>query len=203
MKEHGTSTVNGDGYGILILAEGDTLRNVLRLHTAIVSDIDVSNRYTGEDLKTLHRQTDTYRWYARGYRYAVLETIDENIKMNNKVVSERKTTHRISPDMQTTSEDLANEDIRHQDAIAKADVISYNLEVKGSSAELKYDLKADAHIGMTLCGAQGIVYWRYDADKQAGENYRQSIPLTGLLRGQYVVYINTNGKIYSANVNVE
>lgn len=203
VKENGTATVTADGYGLLILAEGDTLQNVLRVHTTYLSDVDVSNRYTGEDLKTLNRQTDIYRWYARGYRYAVLETTEENTKMDNKVVSGRKSTHRISPDMQTTSEDLANEDIRHQDAIAKDDVISYKLEVKSSSAELKYDLKADSHIGMTLCGAQGIVYWRHDADKLAGENYRQTIPLTGLLRGQYVIYIKVNEKIYSANVNVE
>jgi len=203
VEEDGTASIAADGYGTLILAAGDTLRNVLRLHTSIMSDIDISNRYTAEHIATLRRLTDTYRWYARGYRHAVLETIEDRIMQDADTVADNKVTHRISPDMQTTAADWVNDSIRMHDSKAEKGIISYSLQVKGYSAELVYDLHEDTHVEITLCNAQGIVYRRYAADQKAGNGYHRSIPLSGLYRGQYVIYITAGVSVCSAVVSVE
>lgn len=86
----GTYTLTADARGTLIMPEGDTIRNVLRVHTqrkilhryftmdSTLCDItlcDITDTELAQASSTgdilIH---DTRRWYAPGYRYPVLET---------------------------------------------------------------------------------------------------------------------------------
>ncbi len=80
----GSYRMGTDARGILILPEGDTLRNVQRVHTLRTffhnyypidsANCDISmeelNKATVENRLLLH---DTRRWYVSGYRYPLLE----------------------------------------------------------------------------------------------------------------------------------
>lgn len=80
----GSYRIGTDARGILILPEGDTLRNVQRVHTLRTffhnyypidsANCDISleelNKATVENRLLLH---DTRRWYVPGYRYPLLE----------------------------------------------------------------------------------------------------------------------------------
>jgi len=88
MRHYGRYKTKADATGVVVLAEGDTLRNVIRLHTERtmaaemmpIELLDSLSTYT-QDSIDLHIAVDTalvrmdiYRWYAEGYRYPVLET---------------------------------------------------------------------------------------------------------------------------------
>ena len=87
LRSYGRYKTKADGIGELILPDGDTLRNVIRLHTerlVAVEDypaymLDRLQAYTEDsiaarltDASSLIR-LDIYRWYAAGYRYPILE----------------------------------------------------------------------------------------------------------------------------------
>lgn len=201
LNEKGYAHINGDAYGTLILAEGDTLKNVLRVHTTLQSDMDITTSSTGEYVGTLTKVADTYEWYARGYRYPVLKTTSNYIISEGNAILTRTSAQRISPEMQEELDDEENEELRR--ASDAPSIINYDVTVNGNTVTITYDLMGDAHIGMTLADSKGIVYWRHEEDRLAGEGYQTQVPLAGLLRGQYVIYINVNGEISNCKVNVE
>ncbi|MBQ9215244.1 MAG: hypothetical protein IJ159_00625 [Prevotella sp.] len=88
MRRFGTYLTKADAQGEIVLPEGDTLRNVLRLHTVryvgtITAPIDTMKykkpAFTVDSIithlapNTARMREDVYRWYADGYRYPVLE----------------------------------------------------------------------------------------------------------------------------------
>ena len=92
MAVYGQSFSKADAEGVLLLPEGDTLRHVLRVHehsllgqrlspdrgilclgdSAVFSDDTISCRLRTDSVTWT---VDTYRWYAAGYRYPVLESV--------------------------------------------------------------------------------------------------------------------------------
>ncbi len=90
----GTITTKMDAYGMMIVPGGDTLRHVVRTHSLKLmakdtkpvshtySDKHASPPYLTNDSISYRLSTDsvlfiteTFRWYAKGYRYPVFETI--------------------------------------------------------------------------------------------------------------------------------
>jgi len=88
----GTVSSKADARGMMILPDGDTLKNVLRVHTVkkiaygtkplffhgenapytFVSNDSIGYRLASDSLLM---ELDTYRWYTEGYRYPVFETV--------------------------------------------------------------------------------------------------------------------------------
>lgn len=95
----GKSTIIADAIGALILPGGDTLQNVLRVHTQkkmteqtkpIVGNIifqkdtfpfavkrDSIEWHLSKD--STYLQLDIWRWYADGYRYPIFESIESSV----------------------------------------------------------------------------------------------------------------------------
>lgn len=88
LRHYGRYKTIADGTGCLVLAEGDTLQNVIRLHTerimsAEVAPIELLDSLSPYNTDSIHQhllsdtaliRTDICRWYASGYRYPILET---------------------------------------------------------------------------------------------------------------------------------
>lgn len=94
----GKSVVTADATGTLILPGGDTLQNVLRVHsqkkiveqmspvatqkTIPVDSVSFALNRDSIDWHlandTTHIQVDTWRWYAEGYRYPIFESIENS-----------------------------------------------------------------------------------------------------------------------------
>lgn len=206
LSEQGTTNVSADAYGRIVLAEGDTINNVTRVRTTLSADVTVKDRMGEEVLCLMKKETETYRWYARGYRYPVIENFTERVFHEGKLIAQRQNASRISIEELENIIDEENEDIRRQDSLAYAQahpIESLAVTNRGSVADVSYSLLTDAHVSITLANSSGIVFWRFDEDEYAGESYSHSIPLSGLLRGQYVFYINANGEIENAKINVE
>lgn len=201
ITENGVSQVKGDAYGTLILTEGDTVRNVLRVHTIFDSNMAVSERISGDFIGSMRKVTDTFEWYAHGYRYPVLKITGNYLMSGEEIVSYEVDAHRMSPEMQKAVEDEENEELRGRNITNS--IINYNVQVNGYTATIKYDLLEDTHISIALADSMGIVYWRYEDDKSAGEGYQTVVPLSDRQRGQYVIYINVNNEVNNCKINVE
>ncbi|NDW19020.1 hypothetical protein D0T53_08860 [Dysgonomonas sp. 216] len=65
----GYVSLEADARGILILPSNDTVSHTLRIKTIqSISNIDTLNNFSGMEI-------ETYRWYAKGYRYPIFEII--------------------------------------------------------------------------------------------------------------------------------
>ncbi len=72
MSTHGKIQVEADAFGKMILPSKDTLNNVLRIHS--VQTI-FSDSIPSMDSIRIDTRIETYKWYSKGYRYPVFETI--------------------------------------------------------------------------------------------------------------------------------
>lgn len=107
IRQRGKSTITADASGDLILPEGDTLHKVLRsnthkqIHQSIILKDNVSALLKVDTLPytlncdsieylltndSIHQEIETWRWYAYGYRYPVVETIKSTVYQYGKSI---------------------------------------------------------------------------------------------------------------------
>lgn len=125
MRHYGRYKTKAGGMGDLVVAEGDTLKNVICLHTERLMSaemmpielLDSLVAYTQDNIDqhmvadTMLIRMDICRWYAEGYRYPVLETRMRRDGGGEQVLSEA--TYYFPPSAQTTiSNDPDNEEVR-------------------------------------------------------------------------------------------
>jgi hypothetical protein len=91
LSASGNSIVEADSYGSLIMHDGDTLRNVLRVHKCYSSYMRMSKFNNGLPIDTI-RDTlvkhieDVYSWYEEEYRYPIVETVKHIYMDKDKVI---------------------------------------------------------------------------------------------------------------------
>ncbi len=113
------------------------------------------------------------------------------------------------PDKQGLLSDAYNEEVRRNDSTCNADrqkaeqdIIHYSLVQSGNIFNLDYSLDASADITALVSDAKGIVYRRGHQHNSKGENYTLTINCNGLHLGEYIMYINVNGKVYSEKITI-
>lgn len=203
LKNGGTLMVEADAEGSIIYQEGDTLRNVLRVHTTRLNSV------------SLHAQTDTlmedtsrmkqeieerYAWYVRGYRYPMYETSSITFYDNMTPVSCIQKAYRYLLEDLVEMEDSVNSKILAQDSlsmVAEQDIIHYTIKNDGYNLTMDYALDADASINALICNSRGMLYGRKSAKQPAGSDYQLTFDIMSLPQGEYVLYINVNGKVYN------
>ena len=241
-RTFGTYRVVVDGTGSMLLPSGDTLRHVSRVRsTKLISArffpevqrermlktyVD-SIKFPADSIRfgvvndSLVIETNTYRWYAAGYRYPVLEVIATGYKGEKPWTTE---AFYCSPEEQLPLNDPENEETRKlladnggngfgsvkggtsDDGGKKNDLGNImqdlNVTVTGSTVTVGYTLQQDATVTAMVCSTSGIVYRQQSQTGQTGESYEMSIPCAGLRRGQYVLYMNVNGLVLSQAVSL-
>ena len=69
----GEAQIKADAYGMMILPSGDTLRNVLRTHTGqSIHQVFIKNDSSKVEYNS---SIETYKWFSKGYRYPIFETV--------------------------------------------------------------------------------------------------------------------------------
>ena len=238
-RTFGTYRVVVDGTGSMLLPSGDTLRHVSRVHSTKLTSarffpevqrermlktyVD-SIKFPADSIRfgvvndSLVIETNTYRWYAAGYRYPVLEVIATGYKGEKPWTTE---TFYCSPEVQQQIDDSENEQARRllankdttggtddrtsaDDGQNSLDNILHHLTVtvSGSVVTIGYTLLQDATVTALVSDVSGIVYRQQSQTGQTGESYEMSIPCAGLRRGQYVLYLNVNGLVLSQAVSL-
>ncbi len=205
-ETEGTASLEIDGAGSLILCEGDTLRNVLRLHylkSASVWMHEQSDTLEVEPSARRQEIEEHYLWVARGYRYPVAETISTTYYDGLTMVSDRQEAYVSLPEWQTALTDSVNHEIQVADSLANLfqqaePVMNYNYQLNPSGRlHIDYSLSETASITFLVCNAMGITYITATDHRPAGEGYSADIDCSGLLNGTYLLYINCNGQVYS------
>ena len=206
LKNGGTLMVEADAEGSIVYNEGDTLRNVLRVHTTRLNSV------------SLHAQTDTlmedtsrmkqeieehYAWYVRGYRYPMYETSSICFYDNMTPVSCLQKAYRYLPEELANNEDFkdsVNSEILMEDSIAgiaSEDIIHYTVKNDGCTLTMDYSLDADASINALISNSRGMLYGRRSTRQPAGTDYQMDFDIVSLPEGEYVLYVNVNGKVYN------
>lgn len=208
-REQGISSVMADATGSLVINE-DTISNVLRVYTlksySICMDIDSAALDTANLKQVIEER---YDWYSRGFRYPIFSSVSCTSYDNLTAVGTEQRTYCMLPDIQKLLSDSCNEVIRANDSIARlmrpentVDIIHYKISQIGKQLTLEYSLEIKAEINILVCDAMGIVYRRGHQQNEKGNGYELKIDLNGLRNGQYVVYINVNGKVYSSKIKI-
>lgn len=206
--ERGVATIKADATGSLVIDEGDTLRNVLRVYCLKSYSICMDMTETALDTAQIRQIIEEqYTWYARGYRYPVLETMTSTSYHNLNALGTTRKAWCSLPSEQTILNDSLNRGLQRTDSIAYStagktdkDIIRYTLTVNNGMVTLDYDLDADAHIVTLLANYYGMAYRHEDWVQESGNGYVRQVDCSGLTKGTYIFYINVNGKIYSEKV---
>lgn len=244
-RTFGTYRVEVDGTGSMVLPLGDTLRHVSRVHStkltsarffpkvqrermlkAVVDSIKfpVDSIRLGVVKDTLVVETDTYRWYAAGYRYPVLEVISTGYKGEKPWTTE---AFYCAPEDQQQLYDPENEEARKlladngsngsngsgtengnspdkEDGKKSVDDIlqDLNVVVNNNTITVGYTLQQDATVTAMVCSTSGVVYRLQSQTGQTGDHCQMTILCNGLRRGQYVLYMNVNGQVTSQTISL-
>lgn len=131
LTARGKVSLKADATGTLLLPQGDTLRNVLRIrHVKNISEQmvpypfilpgdtifspDTIESHLASD--TLLMQVETYRWYAPGWRYPVFETVSNRYIVKGKPVEYSRSSFYYKPVDQyyDLDSDPANQVVREE-----------------------------------------------------------------------------------------
>ncbi len=223
MRRFGTYMTKADAVGKLVLPGGDTLRNVIRLHTeryvaSTYTPIDTIKTevpvFTADSIMT-HLISDTakvrediYRWYAEGYRYPILEATILHVVST----ALSKEMYFFPPEMQKQLVlDEDNKRIRQQivdqqtsgyqredDSNSLQSPISISdVTVHEQTAVATFQLTEDADVKGLICTISGMVIRQKSQHFKAGTNCQIDIDCNNLRKGEYVLYLNANGQVTS------
>ncbi len=206
----------------MVLPEGDTLRNVLRLHTQRqVCTLNSPARMPGDSLPHFTPDSiswhlannkgvlveNVYRWYVAGWRYPILEAYVTGGTQSQAPLF--TTAFYYSPrEQECLSDDNPNTLIRkavtqqevNGNALADNDKdLDYKVSVDSErkTIRLTYNLERETHVRLILSDNAGIVYKTSERKDTPGKTHVQEIGYGTLPRGRYVLYINANGKRYA------
>ena len=204
----GNTNVSIDAEGIIICSENDTLHNVIRVHELRNSSMRMSkDTVMSYSISKIVEIEDIYKWYARGYRYPVFETHTFSYFQNANMIKTMQTAFRCLPDRQKMLNDTANKKITIQDSINgnsnRQDIIRFEVENNSNVVTLKYSLTQKAKVFAMISGVMGEVYRKISRTDNAGKDYTLVLDCNGLRWGDYILYINVNGNVYSRKVSVK
>ena len=236
LRLFGTTSVEVDATGSMLLPSGDTLRHVSRVHIQklkaeehypqigteqeLKACVD-SLPFTGDSIRQrMHdgRQlmlTDTYRWYAAGYRYPILESVAYGPQGAEPL---QAVTLYCPPEEQRSLYDEQNEQLRQ--LLAEADrhaaggsndgdggnapssLSRCAVGVNGGTVTIDYDLTQPATISALVCNTQGMLFLQQSQTSEAGTGHQLTLDCHALRHGEYILYLSVNGQVTSQKVSL-
>lgn len=231
MRVWGDGITRADAMGTLILPTGDTLRNVIRIHSVRRtwhSNYDAIRTWTAlrevvcqEEMRgiTPHTSkavpviTDTYAWYASGWRYPVLRMDTSTDGMGAKMLAVM-----YPPEAQAVLDyDMENDLLRQQmsmqegngysggeqdapvNAISNHD-ISYDTST--GTATVSFSLTRPASVSLLLSDVAGVEWRSKEQSYDSEGTYTLSLNCSGLRHGQYAMRIVCGSDIYTEKFSI-
>ena len=157
-------------------------------------------------------EINRYSWYATGYRYPVIETTAISDESGSPVcltalycpVSEQELLYdednRMVRENIETEKNNPNVDIDTDKNKRTDELFQYKTSIEGGIIDIEYSLSKKVDIKILVCDITGIVYKSRNIQGATGESSNVSIDCNGLRHGDYILYINVNGKTYSCKV---
>ncbi len=231
MRQFGTYGVEVDGIGKLLLPDGKTLNKVYRVHSVketcqiayedvhtkreLLELIDSIHPFTADSITAfisnpnsnpLH--AETFKWYAEGYRYPIIEAVIYSRGSNGTT---KAIAYYCAPDEQEKLYDKENEEIRADGIKMQAEKQEntydslncsndenspYTIAINGTNISVANH--ADAVFNATLSDSAGITY----KSARGKANGILNIDCSGLRHGEYVIYIEIDGSVFSNKIKI-
>lgn len=209
IRTQGIMTTSADAYGKIILPSGDTLSPVLRVKTeqTIQNIPDEFSVNTDENDKG--KVLETCRWYSKGYRYPVFETIrNMNLSDSTEIF---KTAFFFPPQdhlyLDTDPENQAlldelwkgTEEKQVIDLTVKTVTLQDIMTCKiypnpvVSVMNIEYELKQDAKVSFELYSIEGLPVKKIATKSKTAGTYYETIDCSGLHPKNYVLRITADG----------
>ncbi|GHV18509.1 hypothetical protein FACS1894169_15240 [Bacteroidia bacterium] len=213
MQSQGQMLTSADAYGKMILPTGDTLSPVLRVKT--IQTILDKSAYTlnPENIETTTEpqntgiQLETCRWYSKGYRYPVFETVRSTKQSDNSEIfstafffpPQDHLYLDTDPDNQALLDELWKEtETPKEDPTAKTVTLENIMTCKiypnpvESQMNLAYDLKQDAKVSFELYSIEGLPIKKIKAQQKPAGIYTETLDCSSLRPNNYILRITAN-----------
>jgi len=198
IRSQGMMVSSADAYGKMVLPSGDTLSPVLRVKTV----------QTIEDLqdKAKTKALETCKWYSKGYRYPVFETV-RNINIADSMVifstaffypPQDHLYLDTDPENQALLDELWNIENKSNEETAAKVSLENIMDCKVypnpvvSTLNLEYELKEDARVSFELYSMDGMPVRKAMAKIQTKGRYYETMDCSGLSASNYVLRINAD-----------
>jgi hypothetical protein len=210
MLTHGHVHVKADALGKMILPSKDTLGHVIRIHSI---QTFLSDTIKAMDSIRINTTIETCKWYSRGYRYPVFETVRTVHRIDS--LEDVFTTAFFYPPQEHYYLEDDEENMALLDSIASEnagevgeisskqwldDNFMYNFYPNPIAADLyiEYHLAESAEVGISLYNsATGISRQIPVGMKQAGY-YSETFDCSGFPPGTYVLSFHVRGEVVSS-----
>ncbi|MBO5186681.1 MAG: T9SS type A sorting domain-containing protein [Prevotella sp.] len=226
LRNFGCYKTKADAFGVLISPDGDTIRNVLRIHTeqniyeehlhidsmGSMSQSPYTDMQIKEHMDTTHAvmRNDIYKWYAPGYRYPILETL-KTFTYENGIENSLTTAFYYPPSEQRYLEyDNENRKIQEQLLLSGGDTrnpvsgnigFTYNVYISNNDKiSLEYQLLSDAGISYYIYTPDGKTIFNSGVKNQSPGIYKEYFNLTGYSKGIYLIDIHVNDSKYTGKI---
>jgi hypothetical protein len=242
INAYGSSRSLVDAYGMMILPNGDTLRHVTRVRTIkLISEkilpmtldsLSAKNKKLHFSTDSIQRDlntdsvvlmTDTYRWYAAGYRYPVFETVRTGNYRNNSKTYFTTAFFYPPEEHQYLADDENNEKLREEIYIqdlsaegnnniqkgkgAKTNAIeesefTYNIFPNPVETQLTFEffISKDAMVSYELYNILGAMIYGKRPCKLSSGAYADQIEMNRCIKGEYILRMQVNKKVYSEKI---
>ena len=209
-REVGSTSVNVDAEGCLILAEYDTIYNVKRVHTIDSYSKCMDIKASALDTAKLTQVIDErYEWYLPGSQYPIIENVTSTTYLNMDAIGTTKYAFCNLPSdlaalyiVENAEIEYGEEDNSFETEGVEPDIIHYKIDTNGSIVNITYDLDADATISTIITSHMGMTHSYREWSQKVGEGFHVQIDCSSLRPGIYILYINVNGKIYSEKITL-
>lgn len=231
MRVCGTFSSTVDGRGTLILPDGKKLENVFRVYSRkrergivcpgiqtrgeLMAYVDSIRPFNADSITACLKDkpdgvvhTETLRWYAPGYRYPIIEITSYSTGSGKPYARKARC---FTPGEQGKLYDPENESIRLTanglDKVAKSSeenasgtdtVRPYSIAKDGNEIAVSPDGQNRVVLRVLLADSSGIVFKTVSSNGGAPA----VINCSGLHRGEYILYIETDGVAYSEKVEI-
>jgi len=222
----GTTRTVADSYGMMILPNKDTLKHVLRLRT-IKYIAENMNPITESYYEKLHSPlnisfdsivqrlatdtvlfvVETFRWYEKGYRYPVFETVRSWQKyrstkdytfLNTAFFYPPQEHYYLDDDLENLAllENFENE--KHNEEIDVWAELTYNIfpnPVKSTPLQVEIYLPVAANIRLQMNNTMGNLVLNIDKGHHSAGTYNFQVNMNNLPVGNYALDIMINDKV--------
>jgi hypothetical protein len=215
ISTHGNTQAEADACGTIILPGNDTLRHVLRIHS---TQTFLSDTIASMDSIDVDTQIDTYKWYARGYRYPVFETVHTVHRHAAMVdtfsiafcyppgghlyLSEDPENLALLEELRASSNSQANGSTgRKTDPDSESILIDGILSCKmypnpvATNLTLSYEVTMQANVSFGIYSIDGFCIMQIPAKLHEPGTYSANFNCTGLFPKNYILRVTANSKV--------
>ncbi|WP_353124141.1 T9SS type A sorting domain-containing protein [Dysgonomonas capnocytophagoides] len=212
----GAVDIKSDAYGVIVLPSGDTINHVIRLKTIQTLKENVFDVNNLQDVQ-FNMIIETYKWYSKGYRYPIFESIRTINNKDSLTLSEFQTAFFFPPQehlyLDTDPDNLAvldslwNIDHKIPDVTDPTQEqpnanLSYNFYPNPveSMLTVEYYLEKPSSVTISLYNLEGRLIKTIVKPISSSGIYTEQINCSSLAKGTYIISIGTGYKVYSDKI---